>query len=321
MNAWLPTLTCALGLVTPQAGAESYPVRPIRLVVGFPAGGGVDLVSRQLAEQLSEQLAQQVTVENRPGAAGNLASEQVARGEPDGYTLMVVNPANIAINPGLYSKLNFDPNRDFAPVARMVVTPLLAAIPSSIPAKTMGELIQLLRSRPGAFSYGSGGVGNINHLGVELFKMKTRTQMNHVPAESSSKALGDLIAGRVQFMMDGGHVLGRHVQEGTLRVLATFSKSRSRAMPDVPTAREAGLPDLAVSSWLGVVAPAATPAPVVARLQKAIERALSKPEFRDRLMEQGTEPAFLAPAEFRAFIAAEQRRWAEVLRVSGTKTQ
>lgn len=174
----------------------------------------------------------------------------------------------------------------------MVVTPLLAVVPASLPVESMRDFIELLRAKPGGFSYGSGGVGNLNHLGVEFFKMRTGTQISHSPTSSRSAALRSLVEGRVQFMMDGGHVVGRYVQEGSLRILA---------------------------SWLGLVAPARTPKAVVARLQKEIEQALSNPKFRDRLLAQGTEPAFLSSDAFGALIEAEQRRWAEVVRVSGIK--
>lgn len=314
-SAVLLTLLSAFGVALAGA-APAYPSQPIKLVVGFPAGGGVDLVARQFATHLAQELGQPVNVENVIGEAGNKASREVARATPDGYALMVVNPANLAINPALYPQLGFDPQMDFSPVARMVVTPLLAIIPASLSPQNMEEFITRLRTQKG-LKYASGGVGNINHLAVELFKLRTNLKLAHLPAKTSAAALVELLEGRVQFMADGGHVVGRHVREGKLRVLASFSEARLRSMPEVPTAAEAGIPNLVISSWLGVVAPAATPAAVVARVQEAVRKTLARPEVAAELTNQGTEPAYLAAEAFREFIQAEQRRWAEVVRLSG----
>lgn len=300
--------------------AQAYPAKPIRLVVGFPPGGGVDLVARQFAEHLAIELGQLVKVENVVGEAGNKASAEVARAMADGYTLMIVNPANIAINPALYPNLGFDPQQDFEPVARMVVTPLLALIPASLSPQNMEEFITRLRTQK-SLKYASGGVGNINHLASELFKLKANVRLTHVPAKNSAAALTELLEGRVQFMTDGGHVAGKYIREGRLRVLASCSEARLISMPEVPTTAEVGLPGLVVSSWLGIVAPAATPAPVVARLQDAVRQALARPEIAAELTNQGTEPAFLPAENFRAFINSEQQRWAEVVKVSGVKLE
>jgi tripartite-type tricarboxylate transporter receptor subunit TctC len=305
-----------LSLLAPFAASATYPDKPIRLVVGFPQGGGVDLVARQFAGHLALELGQPVNVENVLGEAGNKASAEVARAQPDGYTLMIVNPANIAINPALYPNLGFDPRQDFVPVARLVVTPLLALIPATLSPQNMDEFITRLRTQK-SLKYASGGIGNINHLAVELFKIKANLKLTHVPAKNSAAALTELLEGRVQFMTDGGHVAGKHVREGRIRVLAAFSEKRLASMPDVPTAAEVGLPGLVVSSWLGIVAPAATPDPVVARVQEAVRRALAKPEIAAELTNQGTEPAFLPTDGFRSFINSEQQRWSEVVKTSG----
>lgn len=301
--------------LAPFAAAQEFPARPVKLVVAFAAGGGADLVARQIAGQLSAQLPQPVVVENLAGRGGVTATEAVAAAAPDGYTLLVANPAVMAINPTLYRDMKADTVRDFTPVARIVGTPLLGIVPASLPVKNMGELVALTRGKPGEYKYGSGGAGNINQVGVELFKARTGAQLVHVPGKSSSAAIEDLAAGKVHFMMDGAHTVGKHIRAGTLRVLVAFHDRRVAAMPDVPTAREAGLPaDLLVSSWFGIVAPAGTPPAVVATLQRELRKALDTPKFRDAMLAQGTEPAFLDQAAFADFIAAERRRWSEILR-------
>jgi tripartite-type tricarboxylate transporter receptor subunit TctC len=319
MTRWILALACVLGL-SQAAAAQTYPTKPIKLIVGFPAGGGVDLVGRQIAAQLSEQLGQPVTVENIAGAGGVTGTEAAAKAAPDGYTLLVANPAKMAINTALYPNMKVDPVKDFAPVARVVFTPLLGIVPAKSPAKDIKEFIELARKYPASYNYGSGGAGNINHVGVELLKAKTGTQFAHTPGNSSSAAIADLVAGNVQFMMDGAHTVGKFVNEGTLRVLVAFNDKRIATLPNVPTAAEAGLPsDMIVSSWIGLAAPAGTPAPIVDRLQKEVEKALTVPKFKEAMLSQGTEPAFLAPPAFRDFIGSEQMRWSEVVKVSGAK--
>ena len=306
-------IACALAQ---GAIAQDYPARPVKLVVGFPAGGGADLVARQIAAQLTEQLGKPVTVENLPGAGGTTATEAVARAEPDGYTLLVANPAVMAINPTLYPGMKVDTVKDLAPVARVVATPLLGIVPAPLPAKDIRDLIALSKANPD-YKYGSGGLGNINQVGVELFKAKTGARLAHAPGKSSSAAIEDLAAGKVQFMIDGAHTVGKHIRAGQLRVLVAFHDRRIESMPDVPTAAEAGLaPDLLVSSWFGLVAPAQTPQSVIEALQRELKKALQMPKFRETMMAQGTEPAFLDSGAFREFIASERQRWSEIIRTT-----
>ena len=311
------TLLCAaitLLSAAPPSDAQPYPDRPIQLIVGFPPGGGVDIVARQLAERLAEQLGQRVTVENRAGAAGNVAMEYVARSRPDGYTLLMGNLGMLSANPTLYAKLGFDPARDFQPVARVVVTPLVAVVPAALPAQTMAQFLALVRSKPGEFNYGSGGNGNINHLAGELLKLTAGVQMQHVPYKGSAPALTDLAAGRVHLMIDGGNVVQPFVRDGRARALMMTGEARSAANPDVPTSKEAGLADFVIYGWQGVMTPSGTPPAVVERLSQEVARALATPDLRTRLSAQGTEPAYLPPAQFQAFIAGEQKRWSEVIR-------
>jgi tripartite-type tricarboxylate transporter receptor subunit TctC len=301
-------------LVAAPLHAQPYPSRPIQLVVGFPPGGGVDIVARQLAEKLSEVLGQRVVVENKAGAAGNVAMEYVARAKPDGYTLLMGNLGMLSANPALYKSLSFDPAKDFVPIARVVVTPLVAVVPAALPVKSLADFVALAKAKPGELNFGSGGNGNINHLAGELFKMQTGTRIQHIPYKGSAPALSDLVAGRIQLMIDGGNVVQPFVTAGTVRAIAMTGEQRAASAPTVPTAREAGLPDFVIYGWQGVLAPTGTPAEVVERLNADIGKALADPALRARLSGQGTEPAFTSAADFRAFISAENRRWGDVVR-------
>jgi tripartite-type tricarboxylate transporter receptor subunit TctC len=304
---------------THHSAAQDYPAKEVKLVVGFPAGGGADLVARQIAVQLSEQFGKPVLVENIVGAGGTLATQAVARAAPDGHTLLVANPAVMAINPTLYPDMKVDTVKDLAPVARVVATPLLGIVPATLPAQDIQELIALSKANPD-YKYGSGGLGNINQVGVELFKLKTGARLAHVPGKSSSAAIEDLASGKVQFMIDGAHTVGKHVRAGHLRVLVAFHERRIDSMPEVPTAAEAGLaPDLQVSSWFGLVAPQGTPPPVIEALQSELRKALQVPKFRDSMLAQGTEPAFLDSIAFREFIASERNRWSDIVRTTSTQ--
>lgn len=306
-------LLAALSL-SASALAQSWPERPVSLVVGFPPGGGVDIVARQLADKLSEQLGQRVAVDNRAGANGNVAMEFVARARPDGYTLLMGNVGNLAINPALYSKLSFDTLRDFAPISRVIVQPLVAVVPSASPITNLAQLLAALRAKPGELNFGSGGNGNINHLSGELLKLQAGVQFTHIPYKGSAPAVADLVAGRVQLMIDGANVMTNFVRDGRLRAIYTTGEARSPAYPDVPTARESGLADMIVYGWQGVLAPTGTPGAIIERLSQEVARALALPDLRGRLVSQGTEPAPQSPAQFAAFLAAEHKRYGEVVR-------
>jgi len=311
----LSTILAATALLAASmTQAQTWPDRALQLVVGFPPGGGVDIVARQLADKLSEQLGQRVAVENRAGANGNVAMEYVARARPDGYTLLAGNVGNLAINPALYSKLSFDTLKDFAPISRVIVQPMVAVVPASSAITNLAQLLAALRAKPGEFNFGSGGNGNINHLSGELLKLQAGVQITHVPYKGSAPAVADLIAGRVQLMIDGANVVQPFVRDGRLRALYSTGEARAPAFPDVPTAREAGLPNMVVYGWQGVLAPTGTPGAIIERMSQEIARALAQPELRNRLASQGTDPAPLAPAQFQAFMAAEHKRYGEVVR-------
>ena len=306
-------LGAALCAAVQVASAQTFPERPIQLIVGFPPGGGVDIVARQLAETLSDSLGQRVVVENRAGAAGNIAMEYVARAKPDGYTLLMGNLGMLTANPVLYPKLSFDASKDFAPVARVVVTPLLAAIPVNLPAQNVQQLIAMAKAKPNEMSFGSGGNGNINHLAGELLKLQTGTQIKHVPYKGSAQALTDLMGGHIQLVIDGFNVVQPSVASGKARAIAITSDTRSPAMPLVPTMKEAGLGDLVIYGWQGVLAPASTPSAIIEKLTQEVARALANPALKARLSGQGTEPSYLNPAQFRSYITGEQARWANVI--------
>jgi len=311
----LSTILAATALLAASmTQAQTWPDCALQLVVGFPPGGGVDIVARQLADKLSEQLGQRVAVENRAGANGNVAMEYVARARPDGYTLLAGNVGNLAINPALYSKLSFDTLKDFAPISRVIVQPMVAVVPASSAITNLAQLLAALRAKPGEFNFGSGGNGNINHLSGELLKLQAGVQITHVPYKGSAPAVADLIAGRVQLMIDGANVVQPFVRDGRLRALYSTGEARAPAFPDVPTAREAGLPNMVVYGWQGVLAPTGTPGAIIERMSQEIARALAQPELRNRLASQGTDPAPLAPAQFQAFMAAEHKRYGEVVR-------
>jgi len=236
------------------------------------------------------------------------------RAKPDGYTLLMGNLGMLTANPALYPKLSFDPAKDFAPIARVVVTPLVAVVPAALPAQTMAQFVALMRSKPNQLNFGSGGNGNINHLAGELLKLQTKTQIQHVPYKGSAPALADLVGGRIELMIDGGNFVQPFIKDGRARALVVTGETRSPALPDVPTAKESGLPEFVIYGWQGVLAPAGTPQAIIDRLSQDIAKGLAAPDLKNRLSAQGTEPAYLPPAEFRAYIAGEEKRWAEVIR-------
>ncbi|OZI23824.1 hypothetical protein CAL26_10430 [Bordetella genomosp. 9] len=311
---------CIMGAMSP-ALAQTYPDHPITLVVGFPPGGGVDLVARPLAERLSKQLGQPVIVENRGGAAGNIAMDYVARARPDGYTLMIGNLGMLSANPLLYPNLNFNVAKSFAPVARLVVTPLLAAVPAKLPVTSMKQFVDLAKQEPGKMFFGSGGTGNINHLAVELLKMQTGAQITHVPYKGSAPALTALVADEVQLVVDGLNILLPQVKGGMARALAVTGEKRAPALPDVPTMKEAGFPGMTVYGWQGLFVPAGTPQAIVDKLTGEVEKALTDPALAQRLSEQGTDPAFQNAADFQNYITAEQERWGKVIKTANIKVE
>ncbi|MFN7087727.1 MAG: Bug family tripartite tricarboxylate transporter substrate binding protein [Burkholderiales bacterium] len=319
----MKTICCILSLLAagasaPAVWAQTYPVKPVRLVVGFTPGGGVDINARLLAPKLTEYFGQQVLVDNRPGAGTNIANEYVAKSAPDGYTLLV-NTAAVAINMSLYRKLPFDTLRDFAPVSVFSMSPNILVVHASVPAKNVKELIALARSRPGQMNFSSAGSGTTQHLSGELFKLKTKTDIVHIPYKGSAPSLTALISGEVDLSFANIPAIYNHVKSGRLRPLASTGPKRAELMPEVPTMKEAGVPGVEVVVWYGVLAPAGTPREIVNTLAAAIGKAARAPDVRQRLLDQGAEPVGNTPEEFGKLLHEEVARWAEVVKVSGAK--
>ena len=317
-------LCLALALVfgSANAYAQSYPSKPIRLVVPYPPGGPLDIMARAIGQKLTEAWSQPVVVDNRAGAGGNIGADLVAKGPADGYTLLMGAVATHAINPTLYAKIPYDPVRDFTPVALVAQVPNILVVNPSVPAKSVKELIALARARPGYLNFGSGSTGSTGHLAGELFKTMAGVQMVHIPYKGGAPAMADLLAGQVQLMFDNLANALPNVKAGRLRALAVTTLARSPAMPDLPTMAESGLPGFDLTTWFGLMVPAGTPPEIVAKLNAEIVRALNAKDMRERLEKMGAEPpANNTPEHFAAFVRAEAAKYAKVVKDSGAKVE
>ena len=311
------TLVTGLLLFASLASAQGYPSRPIHLLLPF--AGGTDAVARLLALKLSPALGQQVLPEQKLGAGGNIAHRALAEAAPDGYTLLMAAPP-VVINPHLNPTAGFDPLRDFVAVAHLTAIANVLVVHPKVPAKTLRELIELARASPGKLTYGSGGVGSANHLAVELMKSTAKVDILHVPYKSATLALTGLLAGEVDIVVVAASSAAAYVKDGRLRALATLDSKRSSAMPEVPTAKEAGLPIVAVN-WYVLLAPRGTPPDIVLRLNTESQRALHAPEIRERLEALGGVPVSGPPEEAAAFLKAEYEQWGRVIREAGIKAE
>jgi tripartite-type tricarboxylate transporter receptor subunit TctC len=309
-----------LSLFAAVAAAQSYPSRPVRIVVGFPPGGGVDISARLLASKLSEYLGQQFVVENKPGAGTNIAAVEVAKSAPDGYTLFMNSPA-VVINMALYAKPPYDLQRDFTGVSIFAATTNLLVVPASLEAKSVQDLVRIAKEKPGALNYSSAGPGTTQHLAAELFKLRTGTNIVHVPYKGSGPSMTALLASEVQLSFINPVAVGGHLKAGKLRALAVTDSKRSELMPDVPTMKEAGIDGVEVSLWYALLAPAAAPRDIVDKLAAAVARATQDPGIREQLRKQGAEPVGNSPAEFNTYLRQELARWSEVVKVSGAKVE
>jgi len=312
-------LVLCLSFVSFSAAPQSYPSRPVRVVVGFPPGGGTDILARVLSPRLSEYLGQPFVVENRPGATTNIASDLVAKSAPDGHTLLFTTSA-LAINMSLYKNLPFDAVRDFAPISVFAQSPNLLVANSSAGA-SVKELLAQARAKPGAMNYSSAGAGTSQHLAGELFKARTGTKIAHIPYKGTAASLTAVISGEVQFSFANVPAILGHVRSGRIRALAVLADKRSDLMPDVPTMKEAGVDGVVVPVWYALLAPAATPRDIVKLLADATARAARAPDLKQRLIEQGAEPVGNTPEEFSKLLREEVVRWAEVVRISGAKAE
>ena len=312
-------VSLALALCAALAQAQSYPQRAVRVLVGFPPGGGTDIMARFLAPRLSEYLGQPFVVENRPGATTNIASDMVAKSAPDGHTLLFTT-SSLAINMSLYKNLPFDALKDFAPISVFADSPNLLVAHQSAGANVK-ELLAQARARPEAMNYSSAGSGTSQHLAGELFKARTGTKITHIPYKGTAASLTAVIAGEVQFSFANVPAIIGHVRSGRLKALAVLADKRSDLMPDVPTMKEAGVEGVVVPVWYALLAPAATPREVVKALGDATARAARSPDLKQKLVEQGAEPVGNTPEEFGKLLREEVARWAEVVRISGAKAE
>ncbi len=306
----------------PPGTAQSYPDRVVRVVNPFPPGGSVDIIARLLAQKLSENLGQQFIVENRAGAGGNTGSETVARSTPDGYTLLFTAPGPLAINQTLYRNgLPYDPVKDLVPIALVGTAPIVLMVNPGVPANNVQELIALAKAKPRQISFASAGIGSTNHLAGEMFKSMANVEIIHVPYRGAGPAMADLVGGHVQMFFDLMPASLPQIQGGTVRPLANAGATRAFALPNLPTVAEQGLPGFDVSSWYGFVAPAHTPARVVARLREETARILNQPEVVARMHELGAEPGKLFGPDFAAFLHAEIKKWGEIIRASNAQAE
>jgi tripartite-type tricarboxylate transporter receptor subunit TctC len=305
-----------LALSAATAQAQSWPQRPIRLVVGFAPGGGVDINARLLAPKLSEYLGQQVVVDNKPGAGTNIATEFVARSAPDGYTLLI-NTGAITINQSLYKNLPFVLTRDFAPVSVFSESPNVLVVPAKLPAASVKELVAQAKASPGRLNFSSAGIGTTQHLAAELFKLRSKTFIVHIPYKGSAPSLTALMASEVDLSFANIPAIHAHIKTGRLRALAIAASARDPQLPDVPTMKEAGVEGVEVTVWYGVFAPAATPKDVVQKIADGIIRATKDADTRKKLLEQGANPVGNTPEQFSKLVQEELVRWAEVVKVSG----
>jgi tripartite-type tricarboxylate transporter receptor subunit TctC len=315
----LATGAVALPAMPRLAGAQSYPSRPVRLIVGFPAGGSADIVARLIGQSLSERLGQPFIIENRPGAGSNIGTETVVRAPPDGYTLLMVSAANVT-NATLYDNLNFNFIRDIAPVAFMDRVANVLEVNPSIPARTVPEFTAYAKANPGKINMASGGTGSSQHVAGELFKMMAGVDLVHVPYRGVAPALTDLLAGQVQVLFDTVPASLPHIRAGKLRALAVTTAARSEALPDVPTVGDF-VPGYEASSIHGIGAPRITPADIIDRLNKEVNAALADPKFKARIADLGGIVAVGSPADFGKIIAEETEKWAKVVKFSGAKAE
>jgi len=310
-------IVCAPAL----AAAQAYPTKTVRIIAPFAAGSTIDILGRLIAPRLFEALGQPVIVEDRPGAGGMIGLDFVAKSPPDGHTLVIGALGPLAMNPALYPKTPFDPVQDFAAVSLLATGPVVIVVHPSIPARNVKELVELAKKRPGQLNFGSPGVGSSPHLTGELFKLITKTDVVHVPYKGNAEAITDLIGGQLSMVFTGVPPVVPLAKAGKVRVLATTGKQRLANLPDVPTLREAGIEGADVLIWYGVVAPAATPKDVIARLNREIVKIMAVPDVREKFAQQGVDPASSTPEEFAQLIRDEVARWGKVIRNAGIKLE
>jgi tripartite-type tricarboxylate transporter receptor subunit TctC len=318
MKFWKTAATALLAGLATVANA-AYPDKPIRVVIGFPAGGPLDQHARLLSERLQAVLGQPVIIDYKSGAGGTVGAQEVMKAPADGYTLMLANTGVMVINPALYGKLPYQTLRDFTPIARTAMQPLALLVNPQVPAKSLQEFVAYAKTRPGQVNYGSAGNGGISHLVPEMFKSASGLFMVHIPYRGSAPAFTDLMAGQVQFMAESIPQAAAYHKQGKVKALAVTSRERNPALPEVPTVMESGFKDFEVVGFYGFLAPANLPKDVTARLSDAFRQVLATPEVRNRMIAQGADPAFLGAEDFAKALAAEMPRWADAVKKSGAR--
>ena len=311
--------TLAATLMIAASAAQSYPSKPVKLLVGFPAGGGLDVLARIVGQRVSEQWGQPIIIENKPGAGSNIAGDAAAKSTADGYTLLHTNIALMSINPALYSKMSFSPMKDLVPVIQLVNLPLAVMVRADSPFNSMKDLVEYARANPGKLNFGSGGNGGVPHLALELLNSSYALKITHVPYKGSADAVKDLLGGPIDLMCDAISVGLSQIKAGKLKALAVTTEIRHPALPDTPTTTEAGYPKFQVTGWQGWVAPAGTPRTVVDRVNAEANKAMQQPTTRAKLIEQGYLPAGGSVEAFAKQLATDQIKWAELVKISGAK--
>jgi tripartite-type tricarboxylate transporter receptor subunit TctC len=321
MRRVLVAAFCALAILPGAALAQAWPAKPIRLMVPFPPGGSTDIVARIVAQKLSEKLGQSIVIENRGGAGGTLGTAVVAKAAPDGYTLTVASTSTHVVAPSVYTKLDYDPVKDFAPVSLMAVSPYLLVVNPSLPAKTLKELVALAKKQPGKLNYASAGVGSTTHLAMEMLKHASATYMLHIPYNGNGPAGTALIGGQVEVLFGSLPALLPHAKSGRARALAVGTPKRSPSLPEVPTVAESGYPGFDASLWLAIMAPAGTPQPVIERLNRELIAIVSAADTRDAFDKAGTEPLTGTPADLAAMIRDGVPKYAQIIKTAGVKAE
>ena len=304
-----------------RAEAQTYPTKPIHIVVGFPPGGGSDVMARAVGEKLSVSLRQPVVVDNRPGAGGTIGAAVVARSAPDGYTLLLGQTANLAIAPALMSRVGFDPVKDFVPIIEMVTVLLVMVGPVSLPAKTVKELIALAKDKPGSLNYASPGIGTTGHLAGELFKKQAGIDIVHAPYKGQSPAILDILANRVALYFSTVAVITPYITENRMRGFAVTSPERTPALPDIPTLKEAGVPGCEVDGWFGIFAPKGTPREIVAKLNAELKKVLALADVRKHLMKEGGVIVGESPEDFKRLVESDVVKWAKIVKDAGVRIE
>lgn len=319
MKIFRTLLVFAACIIAVSAGAAEYPTKPIRLLVGFAPGGGTDTTARAISQKLTASLGQQVVVDNRPGVSGNIAAEITVNAPADGYTVLLSTIAALAVNPSLLKKMAFDPVTDLAPVTRAADSTNFLVVHPSVPAKSVKDLVALAKAKP--LNCGSSGVGGAGHLALELFNLQAGTKIVHVPYKGGGPAIIDLLAGNINLIFATGASSINHVKAGKIRALGVTTAKRSALAPELPTIAEAGLPGFEANNWNGVVVPAKTPRAIINRLNKEFAAALSLPDIKQFLFNQGLDAAPSTPEAFGAYIKSERAKWAKVIKAAGIQPQ